>query len=318
MQVPGSGAEPRGVALRTSTVGMIGASAVFGLLAVFVAQGWLNRQAELRLRSLQQPEKAAPTRTVVVATAPLRFGDQLVQRKLREVAWPDEAVPAGTFASISEALSSGKRTVLASIEPNEPVLKAKVTGPGQKATLSALIQQGMKAVTIRVNDVDGVAGFVLPGDHVDVLMTRQPDKANSSTEVVLQMVKVLAIDQSADAAADKPAVARAVTLEVDTVSAQKLSLAGSIGALSLALRKAGESDLESTRQVTPGDFAGAEAPKPVAPKRFATVTVTRGGKTQDGKSQDYSVASEADARTAGGDGAIKAVADRVLQTWGVR
>jgi pilus assembly protein CpaB len=309
----------RGVALRTSTVGMIGASAVFGLLAVFVAQGWLNRQAELRLRSLQQPEKATPTRTVVVATAPLRFGDQLIQRKLREVAWPDEAVPAGTFASISEALSSGKRTVLASIEPNEPVLKAKVTGPGQKATLSALIQQGMKAVTIRVNDVDGVAGFVLPGDHVDVLMTRQADKANSTTEVVLQLVKVLAIDQNADAAADKASVARAVTLEVDTVSAQKLSLAGSIGALSLALRKAGESDVEGTRQVTVGDFAGPVAtPKPVAPKRFATVTVTRGGKTQDGKSQDYSVVTEADTRTTGGDGVIGSVVDRVLQGWGAR
>jgi pilus assembly protein CpaB len=308
-----------GLRLRTSTVGMIGASAAFGLLAVFVAQGWLNRQAELRLRSMQQPEKAAPTRTVVVAAAPLRFGEPLVQRKLREVAWPDEAVPAGTFASISEALASGKRTVLASIEPNEPVLKAKVTGPGQKATLSALIQQGMKAVTIRVNDVDGVAGFVLPGDHVDVLMTRQSDKTNSSTEVVLQMVKVLAVDQSADAAADKPAVARAVTLEVDTVSAQKLSLAGSIGALSLALRKAGESEIEGTRQVTPGDFARAEAaPKPVAPKRLATVTVTRGGKTQDGKSQDYNVITEADVRTAGRDGAVGSVAERVFQAWGAR
>jgi pilus assembly protein CpaB len=177
----------------------------------------------------------------------------------------------------------------------------------------------MKAVTIRVNDVDGVAGFVLPGDHVDVLMTRQPDKTNSSTEVVLQMVKVLAVDQSADAAADKPAVARAVTLEVDTVSAQKLSLAGSIGALSLALRKAGESEIEGTRQVTPGDFARAEAaPKPVAPKRLATVTVTRGGKTQDGKSQDYNVITEADVRTAGRDGAVGSVAERVFQAWGAR
>jgi pilus assembly protein CpaB len=293
---------------------MIGASAVFGLLAVFVAQGWLNRQAELRMRSLQQPEKAVPTRTVVVASAPMRFGDQLVQGKLREVAWPNEAVPAGTFVSISEALSNGKRTVLASIEVNEPVLKAKVTGPGQKATLSALIQQGMKAVTIRVNDVDGVAGFVLPGDHVDVLMTRHSDKANSSTEVVLQMVKVLAIDQTADAAADKPAVARAVTVEVDTVSAQKLSLAGSIGALSLALRRAGESEIEGTRQVTPGDFARKEvAPKPTAPKQLATITVTRGG-----KAQDYSVVTEADARTTGVNGTGGSVIERVIQAWGAR
>jgi pilus assembly protein CpaB len=296
--------------LRTSTIGMIGASAAFGLLAVFVAQGWLNRQAELRLRSLQQPEKAAPTRTVVVATAALRFGDQLAQRHLREVAWPNEAVPTGTFATISETLSDGKRTVLASIELNEPVLKAKVTGPGQKATLSALIQDGMKAVTIRVNDVDGVAGFVLPGDHVDVLMTRQADKANSSTEVVLQMVKVLAIDQNADAAAEKAAIARAVTLEVDTISAQKLSLAGSIGSLSLALRKAGASGIEGTRQVTPDDFARAQpAPKPAAPKRFTTVTVIHGT-----KSQEYSVVMEADVQTAGSG----SIVDRLIQAWGAR
>jgi pilus assembly protein CpaB len=292
---------------------MIGASAVFGLLAVFVAQGWLNRQAELRLKSMQRKEEPVATRTVVVAAAPLRFGDQLIAKKLREITWPEEAIPAGAFASINDALSNGKRVVLAAIEPNEPVLKAKITGPGQKATLSALIQDGMKAVTIRVNDVDGVAGFVMPGDHVDVLMTRQPDKANSSTEVVLQMVKVLAIDQSADAAADKPSVARAVTLEVDTVSAQKLSLAGSIGSLSLALRKAGEQVVEGTRQVTVGDFAHSEAtPKPVEPKRYATVTVTRAGKTQD-----YSVVAEPDARTAGQDASpTKAALQRVLQLGG--
>ena len=292
---------------------MIGASAVFGLLAVFVAQGWLSRQAELRLKGLERKETPVATRTVVVAAAPLRFGDQLVQKKLREVVWPEEAIPAGTFASITEALANGKRTVLAAIEPNEPVLKAKITGPGQKATLSALIQDGMKAVTIRVNDVDGVAGFVMPGDHVDVLMTRQPDKANSTTEVVLQMVKVLAIDQTADAAAEKPSIARAVTLEVDTVSAQKLSLAGSIGSLSLALRKAGESVLEGTRQVTVGDFAHADAPRPAEPKRFATVTVTRAG-----KAQEYSVVSEPDPRTAGRDDVspAKAALQRVLQSWG--
>lgn len=278
-----------GAGLRTSTVGMIGASAVFGLLAVFVAQGWLNRQAELRMKSLERPEKTVSTRTVVVASGPLRFGDQLSQRGLREVVWPDEAIPAGTFATINEALAHGKRTVLAPIAPNEPVLKKKVTGPGQKATLSALLQEGMKAVTIRVNDVDGVAGFVLPGDHVDILMTRQADKAASTTEVVLQKVKVLAVDQSADDSKEAPAVAKAVTLEVDTLAAQKLSLAGSIGALSLALRKAGESDVQGTRQVTIGDLGNPADERPVvaATKHFATVTVTRGT-----KSQEYSVLAE--------------------------
>jgi pilus assembly protein CpaB len=281
---------------------MIGASAVFGLLAVFVAQGWLNRQAELRMKSMEQPEKVISTRTVVVATSPLRFGDQLSQRNLREVAWPNDAVPAETFSTISEALKSGRRTVLASIAANEPVLRKKVTGPGEKATLSALLQPGMRAVTIRVNDVDGVAGFILPGDHVDVMLTRQAEKTRSTTEVVLQKVRVLAVDQSADQSSERATVAKAVTVEVDTMSAQKLSLAGSVGALSLALRKAGETEVQDTRQVTIGDLGDPQSPQaptpiqasaPVDPprfaqsKQFATITVTRGTKTQE-----YSVLSE--------------------------
>ena len=103
-----------------------------------------------------------------------------------------------------------------------------------------MVRDGMKAVTIRVNDVEGVGGFVLPGDHVDVVLTRQVDKSTATTDVVLQNARVLAIDQIADERADKPAVAKAVTLEVDTIGAQKLSLAASVGSLSLMLRKAGE------------------------------------------------------------------------------
>ena len=78
------------------------------------------------------------------------------------------------------------------------MLAVKITGPGERATLSALVRPGMKAVTIRVNDVEGVGGFVLPGDRVDVVMTRQLDKGKASTEVVLQNARVLAVDQIAD------------------------------------------------------------------------------------------------------------------------
>src|SRR5690606_10778317 len=132
--------------------------------------------------------------------------------------WPNDAIPDNAFSTIAELMKGEKRVVLASMEANEPIVSAKITGPGQKATLSALIEEGMKAVTIRVNDVDGVAGFVLPGDRVDVLMTRSAENSGT-TDIVLQNVKVLGIDQLADARAEKPTVAKAVTLEVDTVSA---------------------------------------------------------------------------------------------------
>jgi pilus assembly protein CpaB len=276
--------------VRTSTAIMMGCAVLFGLLAVFVARAWLSSQAELRAKSEPRPPAVA-TKTVVVAAAPLRFGAPLAAQNLREVTWPEEGIPAGTFSSINELLAAGKRMVLSSIEQNEPVLRWKITGPGQKATLSAVIREGMKAVTIRVNDVEGVAGFVLPGDHVDVLMTRQFDKATSTTDVVLQNIRVLAVDQMADDSSDKPTVVKAVTLEVDTGDGQKLSLAGTIGTLSLALRKAGESALQDTRRITVTDLARSDQPA-AEPKRFTTIMVTRGSRTQEQKTQEYSVPSE--------------------------
>src|SRR5215467_10981758 len=266
---------------------MDGFAVVFGLLAVFVAQAWLNRQAELRLRAVDPKAPAVATRMIVVAANPLRFGTRLTPQMVREVAWPEAAIPAGTFGSVNDLMNPGKRIVLAAIEPNEPILRTKITGPGQRATLSAVIEQGMKAVTVRVNDVEGVGGFVLPGDHVDVLMTRQPEKGSGNNDVVLQNVKVLAIDQLADDSADKPSVVKAVTLEVDTVSAQKLSLAASLGSLSLVLRKAGEAEVEGTRRVTQNDLGTAEVrERPVG--TASIVSVTRAGKREE-----YNVSREA-------------------------
>jgi pilus assembly protein CpaB len=267
---------------------MIGFAVVFGLLAVFVAQTWLNHQAELRLKNMEPPKPAVATRTVVVASVPLRFGMQLAAQNLREVPWPQDAVPNGTFSSIKEALSGGKRIVLAATEANEPVLHSKITGPGQRATLSAVIDPGMRAVTVRVNDVEGVAGFVLPGDRVDVLMTRQVDKGTGNTDVVLQRAKVLAVDQLADDSTDKPALAKAVTLEVDTIGASKLSLASSIGSLSLSLRKAGEAEFQDTRRISITDLGSGEIAAPSRQSgRYATVVVTRAAQRQE-----YSVPAE--------------------------
>ncbi len=144
--------------------------------------------------------------------------------------------------------------VLAAIEVNEPILSVKITGPGQRATLSAVLHEGMKAVTIRVSDVEGVAGFVQPGDRVDIALTRLDGKGGATTDVVLQNATVLAIDQLADERAANVAVAKSVTLEVDTVAAQKLDLAASLGNLSLLLRKAGETTSPKSLRVSIKDL----------------------------------------------------------------
>ena len=279
---------------------MIGFAVAFGLLAVFIAQVWLNNQASMQAKNAPKPTQVA-SQTVVVAKQPLRFGTELNASMLHEVPWPSDSLPAGAFAKISDIMSGGRRVVLAAIEANEPVLALKITGAGQRATLSALVKPGMKAVTIRVNDVEGVGGFVLPGDHVDVVLTRQLEKGSATTQVVLQNTRVLAVDQTADDRAAKATVAKSVTLEVDTVEAQKLWLASSVGSLSLLLRKAGETAEIKTRKVTLNDLGTNE---PVGEKAATTTVVV----TRASSKQDYTVPVE------GQDGA-SAAAERRRAAW---
>ena len=285
--------------VRSSTLVMIGFAVLFGLLAVFVAQSWLNSQADARLKSLeaQQKHPAVATQTIVVASKPLRFGIELSAQVMHEIPWAEDALPAGAFAKIGDVLTGGKRVVLAAIEPNEPILAVKITGPGQRATLSALLHEGMKAVTIRVSDVEGVAGFVLPGDRVDVALTRLDGKGGATTDVVLQNATVLAIDQIADERAASVAVPKSVTLEVDTVAAQKLDLAASLGNLSLLLRKAGETTSPKSPRVSIKDLFDDVVTEMGTSPTTTTVTVKRGGTAKE----DYSVPVERKERHAAAD-----------------
>jgi pilus assembly protein CpaB len=268
---------------------MIGFAVVFGLLAVFLANAWLNNRAAQQMHDLEAQRKAAPpAHTIVVALRPLKFGDVLSASSLREIAWPQDALPQGAFGKIAD-LTATKRVVLMPIAANEPILASQITGPGQRATLSALLKDGMKAVTIRVNDVNGVAGFVLPGDHVDVLLTRPGDKKVSVNDVVIQDVRVLAVDQLADDTTEKPDVVKAVTLEVDELGGQKLALASMVGTLSLLLRKAGEVSQENTKQVSPVDLANGWTPS--RPGGYVTVVVTRPSKNATAL-DEYSVPVE--------------------------
>jgi len=118
---------------------MIAFAVLFGLIAVFLAQTWLNNQAEQRMRSLEAQKKPdVPARTIVVAARPLRFGDELAGAALREVPWPQDALPPGAFAKTAE-LTASRRVVVLPMEANEAVLASKITGPGQRATLSAVL-----------------------------------------------------------------------------------------------------------------------------------------------------------------------------------
>ncbi|ACL57530.1 Flp pilus assembly protein CpaB [Methylobacterium nodulans] len=214
-----------------------------------------------------------PAHTIVVATQPLPFGTQLTPENTTEIDWPSETRLEGSFATRDELLRGERRVVLSSIARNEVVLAGKITGPGQRATLSTLIEEGMRAVAVRVDDVRGVAGFILPNDRVDVVLTRDEEARESKgfADILLQNVKVLAIDQLANDHADKPTVARAVTLELNPVQAQKIILAQGVGRLSLILNKAGNATSDTPSRVTVADLGRPEiaGPKDDAKERIA-------------------------------------------------
>ncbi|WP_193370757.1 Flp pilus assembly protein CpaB [Pelagibius marinus] len=256
---------------------MLGLAVVLAVAAVFLARNWIQEQA--RPIIVQQAAQPANTVTVVVAKERMTFGNPVRKEQLRLVKWPGEAVPEGAFTSIDELLDGQEeRVVLRAIEINEPVLKNKISGFGGKASLAAILSPEMRAVTIRVNDVAGVAGFVLPGDRVDILLTRDrtggdgnKSANNLITDVLLQNVKVLGIDQDANQEKDKPSVAKAVTLEVSPQQAQKLALASQLGSLALMLRNLADAEAEQVKTVSTRDLSVGEVNEPAqvveAPKK---------------------------------------------------
>ncbi len=201
------------------------------------------------------------SRTVVVASEPITFGAPLGTDNLREIPWPSDGTLEGSFSTIADVVRDGRRLALVKLARNEPILASKITAPNQRTTLSTQIDEGMRAVTVRVDEVRGVAGFVLPGDRVDVILTRGEGAGQDTAayaDVLLQNAKVLAIDQLANERQDKPAIARAVTLELSVQEAQKVVLAQGIGRLSLVLRQAGQVDAGPAQRVTASDLGLAD------------------------------------------------------------
>lgn len=198
-----------------------------------------------------------PTTSVVVAVTSMQFGSVLSEENVAEIPWPADALPEGAFTSKAELLKPGRRVALTPLLKNEPILTSKITGPNGRASLASLLDPGMRAVTIRVDDVRGVAGFIRPNDRVDVLLT-QATSGSAVADVLLKNVKVLATDQIANERQEGPAVAKAVTIEVDTEQAQKLVLAQGVGSLSLILRQPDSVAETSSRRVTLADLGGAE------------------------------------------------------------
>jgi pilus assembly protein CpaB len=291
--------------MRRNTVITIVIALAMGGGAAYLARTWLHAQMNAASAGYQPPGH------IVIAMESLPYGAVVNSDNISEIPWFANTLPDGAFASKDDLLQGGRRTVLYPLKRGEPVLRSRITGAGQRASLASALEDGKRAVTVRVDDVRGVAGFVLPGDFVDLVMIADElsSKRQSYSDILLEHLKVLAIDQIASEGEEKPTVARAVTLEVTKEQAQKILLATNVGKLSLILsrpnekagdlnRRIGERDIgriipEPVRPVAPPPHPPVAA-APAPPSNQVKITIMR-----NGESKEYSVTrSKEDATTA--------------------
>ncbi len=218
-------------------------SIVFGLGAVFFAKQWMDRQVQ------PQTEVEVVERVpVVVASREIPVGtvieEQHLATRLLEKSWVEDNQFSSTEGVVGKIAGSDMYT-------NEIIVAQRLTIPGEGTTLAALIPEDKRAVTIRVNDVIGVAGFLLPGNKVDVLSTVQYSKTSANTTTILKDIRVLAVDQTAKTQENKPIIVRAVTLEVSPREAEKLLSAKSKGDIQLVLRNPHAVEEKVRRYVAP-------------------------------------------------------------------
>jgi len=240
------------------------------VLALALGAGGVFAFATYRYVQQPAPRTAMRTKTVVVAAANLELGRALTPEDVHLVQYPEGSVPAGSFTTADGLMGRG---VISPIVQNEPILSAKLASTEAGAGLPPVIPAGMRAVSVRVNDVVGVAGYVLPGTRVDVVATMTPtlQQTDVTSKVVLTNVQVLTsgtkIEQ--DGEKGKPMEVSVVTLLVDPSQAECLALASTEGKIQLALRNPLDSGAPATAGVRPAVLLayGGPAPTPAPVRR---------------------------------------------------
>ena len=239
-----------------------------GLAAVVFASRWMIQQS------------STTTTKVVIASADMSLGQRVSPDMLKVSDWPAGSVPAGTFNDVKKLEG---RVLKTSLARGEPVLEAKLSPVGTVGGLSAVINEGKRAITVRVNDVIGVAGFALPGNYVDILVNTEKDNKDGTatgrdqniSKIVLEKILVLAVAQEAGRDETKPKVVDAVTLEVTPEQAEKIDLARSIGSLSLVLRNQVDPQDATTAGATKASLLKSPVAVPPAPAAPAPKPVVR-------------------------------------------
>jgi pilus assembly protein CpaB len=227
------------------------------LLLALAAGGGLAYGTYNYMQSMQVRTESLPTRPVVVAASDLELGAELRPDDLRVVQWPQSAMPMGAFSSPEEIVGRG---LVMPVIQNEPILPMKLAGKDAGSGLPVVIPEGKRAVSVRVNEVIGVAGYVLPGTKVDVLATASPTdkREDMTTKLVLSNVQVLAagtkIEQ--DGEQGKPMSVNVVTLLVTPEESEKLTLGATEGKIQLALRNPLDKEMPETPGIQPASLLG--------------------------------------------------------------
>lgn len=217
--------------MRRSSIFLLLGAVLLGLLAVVGARGMMAR-----------PDQAAadvPQNYVVVAAEPIKFGTRIEAVALKSIPWPGE-VPENAFSRVRDAVQDGNRTALRDFRAGEPLLDTAITGELGRLASSAQLGADMRAMAIAVDEISGAGGFVAPGDRVDILLTRNSNDEPAFVSVVAQGLQVLAVGQGQDPAQSEPKIVKSLTLEVTPVESQKITLAQTVGSLSVVLRGTGD------------------------------------------------------------------------------
>jgi len=244
---------------------------IFIILLIAVTAGAMFACGTYRyVQKLPARSTAMPTKPVVVAAADLDVGTEITRDDVKLVEWPTNALPANSIGDPNELI--GRGLIMPMIQ-NEPFLPMKLASKDIGAGLPPAIPPGLRAVSVKVNEVIGVAGYVLPGTRVDVVATVSPtlQPADMTSKVVLTNVQVLAAGTKIerDTERNKPIAVTVVTLLVDPTDAEKLTLAATEGKIQLALRNPLDKEAPSTRGVRPAMLIGMAATTPRAVTRVA-------------------------------------------------
>lgn len=238
-------------------IGLLILAIITGLAAAVYAASWIAQRGSIA------------SSKVAVAAVDIELGSKINPQMVTAIDWPAGSVPEGSFTDVKVLQD---RVVKVGVQRGEAILERKLAPAGTTGGLSAVIAEGKRAMTVRVNDVVGVAGFALPGNYVDVMLNTQQDRGgkdngpNQISLTVLEQVLVLAVAQEANRDETKPKVVSAVTLELTPEDAEKLDLARSVGTLSLVLRNQLDKEATATTGITRAQLLGmrVEPPKPAA------------------------------------------------------